>query len=382
MPLLFAQSATDVGSIVGLICLLIGWCGVVLHWVAITRLRRHLQKPPFEGERIAGPITHWRAIKKGVPSLAAKLESLILSTRKGDQVLLGVDEGSIEAEICETVKSKLRRHDIVLVRCKPDCAINPKVSKFIQMLPHASHGLWMLTDSEALLEADFVDKVLLEWSEGGMDVITTGYRFEGLFTLAQKLDATATLATLWPGLMLAKNRDFTLGACTLLAAEDLKAAGGWEAFGDYLAEDRELGRALTRNGKKILVSRHALSLEADPLTWAQYLKHQHRVAVTYRVANPAGSIGLPIMHTIPWLIVAILLLPKYLSILACTGIFVRLAQVQTCARLLRWENPGLWGTALIGPVIESSFWLISWLPLRVWWTGRWLKVNYAGKLRK
>jgi len=367
-------------SIIGLVCLLIGWCGVILHGIALGRLRLHLQKAPWEGERVAGPVTHWRAIKKGVPALAAKLESLILSTRKGDQVLLGADEGSLDAEICTTVKHKFPKHDIVLVLCKPGIAINPKISKFIQMQPQASHTLWMLTDSEAILEADFVDRVLQEWSEGDVDAITCGYRFEKLIGWFQKLDATAALATLWPGLMLAKNRKFTLGACTLLAGDDVKAAGGWEAFGGFLAEDCELGKALVRAGKKIGLSRYVLSLEADPMTLIQYAKHQHRVAVTYRVADISGAAGLPFMHVIPALVVAVFLLPKYLAILASVGVFVRLAQVQTSARLLRWENPGLWFSALIGPVMESFFWLLAWLPLPVWWTGRWLGVGYDGRL--
>lgn len=365
-------------SISAIVVLGMAACGVALHVVAAFRLRRHLRPPAAEENEDPPPLTLWRALKGGVPDLDGKLEALVRGSRATDQILLGADAGSAELGVCETLRARHPERQIDVVACERDRAPNPKISKFIQMAPLARHENWLLTDSEAMPDADFIAQFRREWSASGADVQTAGYRFANLRARPQILDASPALLTLWPGLMLAGRITFTLGACTGVKAADIRAIGGWETLGGDLAEDHRLGALLTAKGRTIRLSASVLTLDSDPMTWREYLRHQHRVAVTYRAATPAGALGLPVLHTLGFAAIAVALHPgfwKWALVIA----LARIATAAIVARILRFRIPGLPGAVLQSAIIESGMWLAAWLPSRVWWAGRWRRIGWRGR---
>ncbi len=368
--------------------------GTALHAVALSRLRRHLGAGPKSAEPASEPITHWRAVKRGIPDLAGKIEALVRAAQEGDQILIGVDAGAPEAaicaEACERVPGVTVRRSpsepepsassgrfVCIIECEPGRAMNPKISKFLQMAPHALHARWLLTDSEAELDADFIEAFRREWSAENWDALTAGYRFTGLRRMPQILDVAPALFTLWPGLMHARQIDFTLGACTGVMAAHVRAIGGWEAFATLLAEDRELGRQLAGRGHRVGLSRQVLSLSADPLGWWDWLKHQHRVAVTYRLAAPAGALGLPIMHALPLALLAGALGGGWWWALPGLVWLLRCAIASRMARLLHYHIRGLAAVMAVVPIVETFAWATAWLPLPVWWAGSWRSFRYG-----
>ena len=366
-------------SLPALAALGIAVCGVALHMIAAFRLRRHLRAPAAEEGADTPPLTLWRALKAGVPDLDAKLDALVLGSRATDQILLGTDPGSAEFAACEALRARHPGRQIDIVACERDRAPNPKISKFIQMAPLARHAHWLLTDSEAMPDADFIEHFRREWTASGADVQTAGYRFANLRAWPQILDASPALLTLWPGLMLAGRITFTLGACTGVKAEDIRAIGGWETLGADLAEDHQLGSLLTAKGRTVRLSRSVLTLDSDPMTWREYLRHQHRVAVTYRAATPAGALGLPVLHTLGFAALAVTRQPSFWK-WALLIVLVRIAAAAAFARLLRFLIPGLPLVVVKSAIIESAMWLVAWLPSRVWWAGRWRRVGWRGRL--
>jgi ceramide glucosyltransferase len=355
-------------------------CGVALHVVAAFRLRRHLRSPATEEGADTPPLTLWRALKAGVPDLDGKLEALMRGSRATDQILLGVDAGSDEFATCETLRARHPERQIDVVACERDRAPNPKISKFMQMAPHARHAHWLLTDSEAMPDADFIEHFRREWNASGSDTQTAGYRFANLRAWPQIFDASPALFTLWPGLMLAGRITFTLGACTGVKADDIRAIGGWKILGTDLAEDHQLGALLAAKGRTIRLSRSVLTLDSDPMTWREYIRHQHRVAVTYRAATPAGALGLPVLHTLGFAALAVALHPPFWN-WALLIVFARLAVAISFARMLRFRIPCLPVAVVKSAIIESVMWLVAWLPSCVWWAGRWRRVGWRGKLR-
>ena len=357
----------------------IATCGVVLHAIAAFRLRRHLRAPAVEEGTDTPPLTLWRALKGGVPDLEAKLETLVRGSRACDQILLGVDAGSAEFSACESLRARHSDRLIEVIACDRDRAANPKISKFIQMAPLARQAHWLLTDSEAMPEADFIESFRREWHASGADVQTAGYRFANLRTLPQILDASPALLTLWPGLMLAGRITFTLGACTGVKAEDIRAIGGWESLGGDLAEDHQLGAQLTAKGRRIRLSRNVLTLDSDPMTWREYLRHQHRVAVTYRAATPAGALGLPVLHTLGFAAIAAALHAPFWKWAALIAL-ARIATAAAVSRALKFPVFALPLAVLLSTLVETATWLLAWLPSRVWWAGRWRRVGWRGRL--
>jgi hypothetical protein len=114
-----------------------------------------------------------------------------------------------------------------------------------------------------------------------------------------------------------------------------------------------------------------LSLSADPLGWWDWLKHQHRVAVTYRLAAPAGALGLPILHVLPLALLAAALGRGWWWMLPGLAWVVRCLIAAQLARVLHYHRRGLAAAMAVVPFVETIVWALAWLPLPVWWAGSW-----------
>ena len=382
------MSAAD--AIAGSLLIALG-CGSAFYaWLAVRQARAWLAEsaPSESAAPDLPPLTMLRPLKAGVPALREKLEALVAALRPGDQLVLGADDGSVEMSVCAGLREAFPKCEISVVACRAGEALNPKISKLVQMSPHARHGHWLLSDSEALLDVAWLDAFRREWQTSGSDALTAGYRFINLATWPQRLDAAAALCGLWPGLALVRRFgrvDFTLGACTALHRADVEAVGGWAAFGDFLAEDNRLGAALAQAGRTIRLSTQVAVLDSDPLTWRDYWRHQRRVAVTYRVCQPAGFAGMILTNGL----VASALLLALGGHVASDGCLLFAAMIQLArwrwfrelGKALRFPILWLFPVMLAAGAIEIACWCAAWCDRRVWWAGHRWRVSRAGRLR-
>ena len=337
------------------------------------------------------PLTLLRPIKAGVPALRQNLVALVWSLRAGDRLVLGVNADSSEAEIADAVRAEFPERDIAVVRCREGAALNPKISKFLQMDAAAPGERLVLSDSEAQIDAQWLDAFRREWAASGADAMTCGYRFTGPASWLQALDAAPVLFSLWPGLFFVRRfgrMNFTLGACTALRRSDLASVGGWVAFADELAEDNRLGAALAKAGRTIRLSQQVATLGSDPMTWRDYWQHQRRVAVTYRICNPAGFAGMIFTHSI-WANVLLVMLPplppnrRDLVFFACLLIpALRCFCFRDVAKATGFSRSHLLSTMLVSDAIETLCWLLAWISPTVWWAGKRRRISREGKLRE
>lgn len=392
----------------------------VCYWIMTTRLigRRASSEPtPPRQSDETPPATFLRPVKRGVPGLYDKARRLVFSARSGDRVFFGVDSPE-DFALCRAACAEAPegvRASVLL--CTPEEGItasleprNPKIEKLMLLSRDQQRGPehWIITDSEALSDRRFMDAFRAEWAAMGKGVLTAGYRFTGAANFPQQFDHLSTLLTLWPGLAAAEwgtNRaskpggretagefqdseglGFALGACIAVRRDDVAAVGGWEAFSSTLAEDNRLGAALAEKGRPTRLSRQVLTLDADPIGWLDWVFHQHRVAFTYRICNPAGAFAMVFTHGVSWSFLPVLLQPMSLlwwSFFA--SIFtIRIVTARRNAQQLQFlvDAPVLSFavSTLATSLAETIFWLLAWLPLPVRWGGRFLRVNAQGHL--
>jgi ceramide glucosyltransferase len=358
---------------------------VIYDVLATAALWRWVRESAAKSERPPEPVTFFRPLKRGVPELREKVDMLLRASRMEDQILFGVDAGSEAEAICEEARRAFAERDVRVVRCEPDRAVNPKISKLVQMAPLARHESWLLGDSELLFPPGYLDALRSEWQEEEVAALTTAYRFVNLASWPQRCDAMGVLLGLWPGLSLVRRCgriDFTLGACTLFRRDALAAIGAWEAFGGELAEDQRLGAALVKGGKIVRLSRHIATLDSDAMSWRDYWRHQRRVAITYRAAKPAGFAGVLLTFGPVWGVLCLLaFFPTPWLVLAIVfGIAFRAWRVWRSAKLLDFPVPGMGVAVCLASFTEALCWLLSWFTSRVWWSGRWWRVGFRGGL--
>lgn len=349
-------------------------------------LRRWLREPRHEIDATTSlpPVSFFRPIKTGVPELRAILEQAAAAMLTEDQLLIGVEAHSPEESIAAEVARAFPAREIVVIRCQPGRALNPKISKLVQMIDLARHENWIVSDSEATLDAAFLENFRREWRQ--CDVLTAGYRFRGAETWPQRLDAAAILLTLWPGLAVLNSQGplrLTLGACTGFRRTDLAAIGGFGKFGDLLAEDHALGVALAASRRQIGLSREIVTLRSDPLTWRDYWRHQRRVAITYRVANPLGFSGAWLTQGVPAAFLLALLFPSapWLWMAFAAAWSARVFSAHAVAPILEFPLRAPWREVLAASFVETACWLLSWLANSIWWSGRRWRIGRDGYLR-
>ncbi len=369
--------------------LLLGLASIFYALLALLQVRRWLDEPAPSSSAEVPPLTLLRPLKAGVPALRAKLDALVEAMRPGDQLVLGVAEGAAEAGVCEELRAAFPGREIIVVSCGAGAALNPKISKLVQMTPHARHAHWVLSDSEALIDAAWLDAFRREWLASGAEALTAGYRFVNLATWPQRLDAAATLFELWPGLAVVRRFgrvNFTLGACTGLRRADVESVGGWAAFGDFLAEDNRLGAALAKAGRTIRLSAQVATLDSDPLSWRDYWRHQRRVAVTYRVCNSVGFLGMILVNgTVASMeLVVFAAFPgTWTGTCVLSAVAVQLVRwlcFRALGKELRFSIPLLFPVMLAAGAVQIACGCMARSFPLVWWVGRRWRVSHAGRL--
>lgn len=360
--------------------------GIVYAAISTVLLGRLLvrRKTPAPDPEDLPSATWFRPMKPDDPFAPGRIRLHLAALRPGDQLLVGVSESdSIAWEDFDDLKDPR----VVLLRCQTGRALNPKINKLLQLEPLARHPLWVTLDSEARIDSAFVNDLIQHWTGSRPQILTTAYQFGPSGHPAGELDRLAPASLHWPGVAVATlgnptDLPFAFGAGMVMEQSWLKHLGGWEAFADHLAEDHALARATAEQGGRVELARCVLTLDPDPAGFGSFLRHQLRVARTYRAANPRGFAGLPLVQGLGWLLLPALLRRNPIPVFLLWG--VKVLSVYGNARLLGMKclRPLnlLWQVPILA-VVESIAWLLAWIPLPIFWAGRAYKVRQDGRLQ-
>jgi len=336
--------------------------------VAAGLLRRWLREAKAPGP--LEPVTFFRPLKPGEPGLARSLEVFLEGVEPGDRILFGTSGGE-GRDLCAALARKFPDLDIPCPPPGGGARLNPKIEKLVRLEPLATHDRWIVLDSDTMADGAFLRSFRREWQESAVAAFSAPYVFEEGGSLTSRLDAAGTELALWPGVALlraAGRMDFLTGACMAVKGSVLRRLGGWEAFAGALADDHELGLAVSRSGGRVGMSRCVLKLAAPSGSTRDWLLHQHRAFATFRRCNPGGSLGLPLTFGLALSFFSALAKPLSLRRWA-----LHLALL-ACRRAAAGALPGrrtLLAVWLSG-LAEPAFWLAALLPLPVRWAGKWI----------
>jgi ceramide glucosyltransferase len=174
-------------------------------------------------------------------------------------------------------------------------------------------------------------------------------------------------------------KEFGLGSTLCFRREDLRAAGGFEAVADYIADDYQLSRRITGLGKHAVMSEVVVETHLNSPSWRQVWTHQVRWARTIRVSRLDGFLGLPVTHAGLWALV-LLLAGQWVLAAALAGLRV-LAGVAGGFLALR-HRPALRLAALIPlwDVFAFAIWVTALTGNRVRWRAGALRLSGDGRI--
>jgi ceramide glucosyltransferase len=206
------------------------------------------------------------------------------------QILFGV--ASADDPVCAIVK-KLQQEfpdrDVRLEIIPTLIGANAKVSKLAELEKFAKHDLFVVSDADVCVLADFLVNAVAPLREPTVGLVNCFYKLANPSTLAMRWEVIAINADFWSQVLQSqtlKPLDFALGAVMLTRRGLMAEMGGFKSLADCLADDYQLGNRIAKRGHRIVLSPVVVECWDPPMDWRAVWKHQLRWARTIRVCQP------------------------------------------------------------------------------------------------
>ncbi len=259
---------------------------------------------------------------------------------------------------------------------------NGKAGVLAHLGDHARHSVWVINDSDIKVGPEYLSTVVAPLQESSIGVVTCLYRARG-HTRPAIWESLGIASDFMPSTLVAQLlgvREFGLGSTLAFRASDLARAGGFEAIGDYLADDYQLAKHITALGKVAVLSTYTVETAVGDVTWKGVWQHQIRWARTIRACKGGGYAGLPITHAGVWALLAL--------VSSATGPAIVLLALRLISALLSslWvlgssQAAALFWLAPAWDLYSFAVWLASYSGREVRWRDRVMSIDAQGKIQ-
>jgi ceramide glucosyltransferase len=225
------------------------------------------------------------------------------------EIIFGISEpDDPAAELVDRLKREFPQRAIRLLVCNEVLGSNIKVSNLVQMLPHARHDFVLVNDSDIRVAPDYLRRVMAEFSNPRVGLVTALYRGNAAATLGSRLEALGISTEFMAGVLAARALEtglhFALGSTIALRREALTAIGGFEAVLDYLADDYELGYRVAGAGYQVSLASTVVETFVPAYSLGDFFSHQLRWGRSTRNSRRWGYFGLVLTFGFPWAVLA------------------------------------------------------------------------------
>jgi ceramide glucosyltransferase len=298
------------------------------------------------------------------------------------EILFGVAD-SFDPAISEVHRLQERFPDLCIrLIVGHEKLANGKVGVLSHLARHAKHAIWVINDSDIKVTREYLSTVIAPLQDSSIGVVTCLYRARGQSRPAI-WESLGVASDFMPSTLVAQLigvREFGLGSTLVFRASDLSQVGGFEAIGDYLADDYQLAKHITGLGKSALLSTYTVETALGDVSWKGSWQHQLRWARTIRACKGGGYAGLPITHAGVWIALAL--------VLGATGPGLVLLTLRLFSALIsvRWvlgssQASALFWLAPVWDLYSFAVWLASYSGRDVRWRDRVLSIDGHGKIQ-
>ncbi|HLH42566.1 MAG TPA: glycosyltransferase [Bryobacteraceae bacterium] len=267
-----------------------------------------------------------------------------------------------------------------LIECHTQ-APNGKVGTLTDLARAARHEVLIVNDADIRVEPDYIERVAALLSDPQVGLVTCLYRADGS-TFAARFEALGVSCDFAPSVLvgwLLGMQEFAGGSTLAFRRADLDRIGGFQAIGDYLADDYQLGRRLRALGLKCALSPAIVSTRLGG-GWREVWAHQVRWARTIRVSNLAGYATLPITFATLWAVVAAFA-GNWMAAAGILGVRMIMALEAGWAILGSRDVRRLWFLIPLRDLFAAGVWAAGLFGRRVTWRGQRLRIDSEGRIR-
>jgi ceramide glucosyltransferase len=335
------------------------------------------------------PVSILKPLCGADPNAYESLRSHCVQLYPQFEIIFGVsDPEDVVIPLVRRLMREFPEREIQLVVCNKFLGSNYKISNLIQMYPVAKHDYLVVNDSDICVGPDYLQRVMNEFQDQRVGMVTSLYRGVAGKTFGAKLEALGISTDFIPGVLTARQIEggihFGLGSTLAFHRKALESIGGFECVADYLGDDYELGRRISEAGLRVALAGCVVDHHLPAYSFRDYLRHQLRWARGMRNARPKGYAGLLLTFGLCWAMLGVVVAPLAAwawSLLAVAVVF-RFAVALTVGVAILKDRGVLTQFWLIPPrdLISVGIWIASFAGRRIVWRGNEFTLE-NGKLR-
>jgi ceramide glucosyltransferase len=227
------------------------------------------------------------------------------------QVVFGVADAVDPAiAIVHRVIADLPGRDLEIVVDPRRHGANRKISNLINMAERARHDVLVISDSDIVVDADYLKQVVASLDQPGVGAVTCLYRGAPAGGLWARLAAAAIDFHFLPSVLVGLRLGLAtpcFGSTIALRAKTLAMIGGLQSVADRLADDHAIGALVRRTGLKVAIPQFTVGHVCSHQSAHDLVRHELRWARTIRSVDPLGFIGSAITHAMPLALLALVL---------------------------------------------------------------------------
>jgi ceramide glucosyltransferase len=331
-------------------------------------------------------VTVLKPLHGSEPGLFSRLASFCDQRYPAEiQLICGAQSASDEALDVARLLARLRpniRTEISVSR--EVLGSNRKVSNLIGMQRLLAHDFIILSDSDIIVDEDFVSLVVSELEQPGIGAVSCAYYGIAAGEFWARVSALNTNAQFLPNVIVALTFRAVrpcFGSAIALRKSTLERIGGLSAFADELADDFAIGKAVRNLGLEVAIPRFAVGHVCFERTFRSFWDHHMRSSRTIRSIDPVGYLGLLFMHPLMLAVVAAATGTQYAGLLIACALASRVILSSCVERSFGLPHQPSW-TLLIHDVISFAVFVSSFFGNRIAWRGYSYRILQDGTIEK
>lgn len=364
-------------------------CGFYLtSWIAALDFFRFSRKEAARPKTFTPPVS----ILKPVRGVDAHAYECWVSFCNQDypefEMIFGVREATDPAiGVIRQLQQDFPHRSIKLVINPTLIGISAKVSNLYNIFPEAQHDILVVSDSDILVEPDYLKTVVAPMENPRMGVVTCMYRGIGGTNFSAVMETIGITGEFMLGVLVARKTEgmkFAMGSTIVTRKEVMARYGGFLAIADNLADDYLMGYLAAEAGYEVTLSPCIVEHILPDYGFSDFMNHQLRWARGTKFSRPAGYLGLLLTHTTVLSLLLVLLFP--FSRLgwgtAALGLLLRLGAAWYIGvsgmkdfRLKRYFH-----LLPIRDCLSFVIWIVSFTGDTIHWRGDKFRIVAGGKL--
>jgi ceramide glucosyltransferase len=250
------------------------------------------------------------------PEMYASFASHCAQDYSGDYEILFAAGSADDPAIApiERLQREFPERSIRLAICPDVLGSNGKVSSVAQALADARYDFLLINDSDITVSPHYLRRIMGSFAvpsraDKRVGLVTALYRGKTHGTIGSRMEALGIATDFAPSVLTARFLErgtrFGMGSTLAVSREALDAIGGLLPLADSIADDYQLGVAISAKGYDVVLSREVVETSVPAYGFREFLAHQMRWARTVRDARPWGYAGLVFSYGLAWAIVNI-----------------------------------------------------------------------------